>query len=280
MKLCSIASSSEGNCIYIGTENHHFLVDIGISRTRAVDGLKQIGVEPEQIEGIFITHEHSDHIKGLSVWQKKNPCPVYATAETFFAMFHMKNACHIKEELVHPVEAGKAFFLETLKVLPFSISHDAANPVGYTFSDETGKIGIATDLGKYTEETVQCLLGSNVLLIEANHDINMVEVGKYPFLLKKRILGDRGHLSNDNAGRLVERLLGESLRYVLLGHLSKENNFKELAYETVCYEVGRSTNPFKNCCTIEVADRVSPSRYYDTMEPAAAGAHYASEKAV
>ena len=181
---------------------------------------------------------------------------------------------------MRPVEAGRAFTLENLEIHPFSISHDAANPVGYTFSDETGKIGIATDLGKYTEEIIQCLKGSNAVLIEANHDINMVEVGKYPFLLKKRILGDSGHLSNDNAGRLVERLLGESLQYVLLGHLSKENNVKELAYETVCYEVEKSSSPFRNRCVIEVADRVSPSGYYDTAKQREIPEGFVSGKAV
>lgn len=280
MRLCSIASSSEGNCIYIGTKGHHYLVDAGISRTRIVDGLKTIGVSPGQIEGIFITHEHSDHIKGLNVWQKKTPCPVYATEETLHAMIHKKDPCILPKELMHPVEAGRAFALGNLEIHPFSISHDAANPVGYTFSDATGKIGIATDLGKYTEEIIQCLKGANAVLIEANHDINMVEVGKYPYLLKKRILGDSGHLSNDNAGRLVECLLGESLQYVLLGHLSKENNVKELAYETVCYEVEKSSSPFKDRCVIEVADRVSPSGYYDTEKQREAKEDFASGKAV
>lgn len=280
MKLCSIASSSEGNCIYIGTGEHHYLVDVGISRTRAVEGLKKIGVLPEQIEGIFITHEHSDHVKGLTVWQKKTPCPVYGTAETLHVLTHRKDACVIRQELMHPVEAGKTFCLGNTVIHPFSISHDAADPVGYTFSDETGKIGIATDLGKYTEDIIECLKGANALLIEANHDINMVEVGKYPFALKKRILGDFGHLSNDNAGRLVERLLGECLEYVLLGHLSKENNVKELAYETVCYEVEKSQSPFKDSCIIEVADRVSPSGYYDTTKQREVPEGFVSGKAV
>lgn len=264
MRLCSIASSSEGNCIYVGSGDYHFLVDIGISRTRVVEGLEQIGVAPEEIDGIFITHEHSDHTKGLSVWMKKNPVPVYATAETFYAMSHARSAIHIKEEYLCPVEKDVRLLIGNIEIMPFEISHDAANPVGYTFTDHTGKAGIATDLGVYTDYTIEHLKGANVLLLEANHDINMLEVGKYPYVLKRRILGDKGHLSNDNAGRLIRSLLSESLEQVFLGHLSKENNFKELAYETVCYEVSESDSPYKETCMIEVADRLVPSMLYDT----------------
>lgn len=264
MKLCSIASSSEGNCIYAGSGEHHFLIDIGISRVRVVEGLASIGVKPEQIDGIFITHEHSDHVKGLAVWMKKNPVPVFATSETFCAIFRSKNAPWIPEEYLRAVEPDQQVQVGDTLVVPFSISHDAANPVGYHMTDAEGKIAVATDLGEYTDYTVEHLKGTNVLLLESNHDINMVEVGKYPYNLKRRILGARGHLSNDNAGRLITEIYHPGLRKVLLGHLSKENNFDELAYQTVRYELDRGNKPEFKQLSVSVANRVSPSKVYNS----------------
>ncbi len=133
-----------------------------------------------------------------------------------------------------------------MKILPFEISHDAAKPVGYRLECGGKSVGIATDLGQYSEYTIKRLQKLNALLLEANHDVNMLQVGRYPYYLKRRILGNRGHLSNESAGQLLCRLLHDQLKAVFLGHLSKENNYDKLAYETVCGEVDSGENPYKS----------------------------------
>lgn len=258
MELCSIASGSSGNCIYVGTEKTKLLVDAGISCKRIESGLSQLDINPESIKGILVTHEHSDHISGLGVMQRRYHVPIYATAETFSAMARMKSLGRLDGSLFHIIEPDQSFEIDDIVVNPFSISHDAANPVAYTFDSDGHKIGVATDLGKYDDYIIKNLENSELLLLEANHDINMLQVGAYPYVLKRRILGDRGHLSNDNCGRLIKNLLHDKLKQIYLGHLSKENNFPDLAYETVKYELEQSDSPHRNVL-ITVANREEPS---------------------
>ncbi|MFA9463698.1 MAG: MBL fold metallo-hydrolase [Velocimicrobium sp.] len=261
MNLCSIASGSSGNCIYIGNTNTGILVDTGISKKRIVDGLTSIDVNPEKLSGIVITHEHSDHICGLGVFTRKYKVPIYATKETISCILRANNLGVLDTTLFHEIKADHPFFLQDIKVNPFAISHDAANPVSYTFCDATGKIGVATDLGTYDEYIISNLEGCGALLLEANHDINMLQVGAYPYSLKRRILSDIGHLSNDNSGRLLSRLFSKQLNYIFLGHLSKENNYPELAYETVRCELLTSglVNEMEYC--MQVANRDMPSEF-------------------
>lgn len=237
MKLCSISSGSDGNCIYVGGKNANILVDAGISGKKIEAGLSQIDVDPAKIDGIFITHEHTDHIAGVGVMARRYKIPIYATVETMYAMMHTKNVGRIDQNLLHYVEPDKELMIKDLAVLPFSISHDASNPVAYTFQCDGHKMGIATDLGTYDDYIVKHLTGSEVLLLEANHDVNMLQVGSYPYMLKQRILGKKGHLSNILSGKLLCELLSENVKHVILGHLSKENNFPDLAYETVKCEL-------------------------------------------
>ena len=158
----------------------------------------------------------------------------------------MSSLGKMPEGLFRPIEADKKFQIGDLQVQPFAISHDAAEPVGYRVNHGTKSAGIATDLGYYDDYIVQNLSGLDVLLLEANHDVNMLQVGSYPYYLKQRILGNRGHLSNETAGRLLCRLLHERMKAVFLGHLSRENNYEALAYETVCSEVTMGENPWKS----------------------------------
>lgn len=246
MRLCSIASGSSGNCIYVGSEQAHVLVDVGISGKRIEAGLNLIDLTAKEIDGILITHEHSDHIKGLGVIARKYQIPVYATGGTVDAMSRMNTLGKFPEGIFREIREDEPFSIKDLTVNPFTIPHDAAQPVGYRFSCNGHSVGIATDLGKYNEYIVENLQNLDALLLEANHDIRMLQVGKYPYYLKQRILGDRGHLSNENAGRLLCRLLHDNLKAVFLGHLSKENNYEELAYETVCQEVTLGDNPYKS----------------------------------
>lgn len=259
MRLCSIASGSSGNCIYIGHGATHVLVDAGISGKRIEEGLISIGVAPESISGLFVTHEHSDHVQGIGVLARKYGIPIYGTVETFCAMKKGKTYLgKVDEALFHWITPEEVIPVGELCVTAFRVSHDAANPVAYVLEADGQKIGMATDLGMYDEQIVKHLERSDVLYLEANHDVNMLMVGSYPYVLKQRILGERGHLSNDMAAELLCRLYHERLQAVLLAHLSKENNYPELAYETVRAEL-RMRFGEQGLPRLQVAPREVPS---------------------
>lgn len=261
MNLCSIASGSSGNCIYVGNANTNILVDAGISKKRIEEGLHSVDINPEKLDGILITHEHSDHVCGVGVMARKYRMPIYGTVETIAAMLKTKNVGRIPEECFRYIQPDESFVINDIQVNPFAMSHDASNPVCYTFEAEGHKVGVATDLGKYDDYIVSKLADSEILLLEANHDENMLQVGAYPYYLKRRILGDKGHLSNENSGKLIRTLLHEKMKYVFLGHLSKENNFPDLAYETVKFEVEADGNELSKAVSIQVANREVPSEF-------------------
>ena len=256
MRLCSIASGSSGNCIYVGSDTTHLLVDTGISGKRTELGLNEIELSGKNIDGILITHEHIDHISGLGVLSRKYSIPIYATEETVTAILKTNSVGTIDKDLFHIVKADTKFVIKDITINPMSISHDAADPVAYRFQHEKKKVAVITDLGYYTDYTVECMKGLDAVLIEANHDVNMLQVGPYPYYLKQRILGKRGHLSNEVAGKLLNEILHENIQHVLLGHLSKENNLAELAYETVRMEITMSDSPYRgDDFKIKVANR-------------------------
>lgn len=259
--MCSIASGSSGNCIYIGTEATHLLVDVGISCKRIVAGLGQLGLTGKDIDGILITHEHSDHIAGLGVMSRRFGIPIYATEGTMNAVRKVSDLGVIDDSLFRVVRADEKFTLKDITVDPMKISHDAVQPVAYRFKYGSKRMAVATDLGTYDEYTVESLKGTDVLLLEANHDINMLQVGPYPYALKQRILGNKGHLSNELSGRLLSRLLSDKTKAVFLGHLSQENNLAELAYETVRMEISMAGTPYRaEDLPIFVAERSAVSR--------------------
>ncbi len=239
MKLCSIASGSSGNCIFVGSDKTNLLVDAGVSAKRIENGLNSIDICPDTIQGILVTHEHSDHVSGLGIMARRYNIPIYATYETVMALRRTRSLGEIADELFNYVEPNHAFMINDISIEPFSTSHDASNPVCYTMEMGGEKIGVATDLGTYDDYIVSKLLGSDALMIEANHDINMLMVGKYPYYLKQRISGERGHLSNDTSADLISKLIQNKKQHILLAHLSKENNYEELAYETVLCELSR-----------------------------------------
>ncbi len=265
MKLCSIASGSSGNCTFVGSECTKLLVDAGLSGKKIENGLNCIEVSPEDIQGILITHEHADHIQGLGVLARRYHTPIYGTAETINSILRISSIGRIPEELLHYVLPDKAFQINDITVEPFSTSHDASNPVCYTFQADGHKIGMATDLGKYDDYIISKLTGSEILLLEANHDVNMLMVGGYPYYLKQRILGDRGHLSNENSARLICRLLHEKLKYITLAHLSQENNYEELAYETVRVELSQCIDDRTSGTILSVAKRDMVSEMLSTI---------------
>ncbi|MCR5626942.1 MAG: MBL fold metallo-hydrolase [Lachnospiraceae bacterium] len=264
MRLCSIASGSSGNCIYVGNDNAHFIVDCGISGKKIEEGLNLLDLTLSDLDGIFVTHEHEDHIHSLGVLHRKYPVPIYATKGTMDYIKGKKGMNNIPDEMFRVVKADESLNVSGIKVLPVKISHDAAEPVAYRFDDGKKSAAVLTDLGKYDDYIINSMKGVNSIVLEANHDIHMLEVGPYRYPLKMRILSDKGHLSNDSAGQLLTCLLHDNINHILLGHLSKENNMAELAYETVRMEVNLSDNSF-NCSDFDltVAFRDEPTRCFD-----------------
>lgn len=256
MQLCSIASGSSGNCIYAGTETTHVLVDAGISGKRIEAGLNEIGLKTSEVDGILITHEHADHIKSLGVLARKHGLPMYATRGTIDYIRDKQAIGKVDESLFRVIQPEVPFRIGDMTIEPIHTSHDAADPVAYIMRKEQKAMAVITDLGKYDHYIVDKLQGLDVLLLEANHDIHMLQVGVYPYYLKQRILGDKGHLSNELSGQLLGEVLHDHFRKVILGHLSKENNYPQLAYESVKMEVTMGENPYKGSdFPIEVAKR-------------------------
>lgn len=246
MRLISIASGSSGNCIYAGSDHTHILVDAGISNKRIEQGLNEIGIKGSELSAVFITHEHSDHTKGLGVLARKHGVPIYGTKETLDEIRGMKYLGEYPAELLKEIRPDVEVRVGDLNLKPFSIDHDAANPVAYRIGDGRIQVAVATDMGHYDQYIVDHLQGLDALLLESNHDVNMLQTGPYPYYLKRRILSDHGHLSNEHAGRLLSLILHDNLKHILLGHLSKENNYEALAYETVKLEIDQGDNPYSS----------------------------------
>ncbi len=260
MRMCSIASGSSGNCIYAGSESTHLLIDTGISGKRTEKGLAGLNLSMRDIDGIFITHEHADHIQGLGVLSRKYEIPIYCTEGTKRGILSDSHIGVVDEALFQVVEPDRKYSVKDMAVTPIRISHDAAEPVAYKISHGKQKGAVVTDLGVYNDYTVEHLKDMDILFLEANHDVNMLEVGPYPYPLKRRIMGERGHLSNEASGQLLCRILHDNLKAIVLSHLSKENNLPELAYETVRAEVTMSELPYKGGdFPLYVARRSEPS---------------------
>lgn len=235
--ICSLRSSSKGNATLVFSENTKVLVDCGISCKMAVSALSDIGILPSEIDGIFVTHEHSDHIKGIELFSKRYDVPVFANADTWSAMRDILSG--VSEGNVRIIE-DEPVLIGDIKACAFPIPHDAANPVGYAFYRKGEKVAVATDMGTISETVVKAIEGAKTVLLEANHDENLLLMGRYPDFLKRRIKGDRGHLCNDRAGEMAEYLMKNGTKSFILGHLSAENNNPHLAYVTVLEILKRS----------------------------------------
>lgn len=231
MDFCSIYSGSSGNCLYVGSENTRLLIDAGLTGKRIQDGMKEAGIAPDTIDGILITHEHSDHIKSAGILSRRFNIPIYANEGTWEAMERFIGP--IKPENIKVFSGYEPFEVKGMTVVPYAIPHDAARPCGYSIIEGKSKISVATDIGHITDTVKENICDSDLILLESNHDVEMLKVGPYPYPLKLRILGNEGHLSNENAGRLICEIYNSKIKKVILGHLSHTNNYPELALRTV-----------------------------------------------
>ena len=257
LTVCPLVSGSAGNSIYISCGGVRLLVDCGVSAARVEAGLREIGVDIDDLDGILITHEHVDHVRGLGVLCRKHGVPVYANEGTWQGIFLKET--NIPARCVRTFFTGEDFYIGGMNINPFPIPHDATEPVGFAFSFQGMKCAVATDIGHIASGWVEAVSGAQALVLEANHDVEMVERGPYPKRLQQRILGRNGHLSNEACAKVMLELVKKGAKAVSLAHLSADNNLPELAYNTVCealceagYCVGEDVS-----VTVARRDRVS-----------------------
>lgn len=253
----SLYSGSSGNSLLVQTEHTNLLIDAGVSSKKIESALNNIEVDPSTLDGILITHEHSDHVQGLGTFSKKFNVPVFVNQKTLDAMPKQKEK--ISEKNIKLFKIEKKFEINDLKIKPFAIPHDAANPCGFNIFKDDKKISIATDIGHMTNGIIKNLENSLFLLLESNYDPEVLMYSRYPYPLKTRIAGPTGHLSNQSAGKTISYLIKSGLKQAMLGHLSKESNFPELAYKTVVDEL-ISNNCAENSLTLSVASREEQSK--------------------
>ena len=227
MELCVFASGSSGNCLLLSSGRSHILIDAGISKRRIEQSLAQSGLSMREIGGVLITHEHSDHISGLKMLMKYYAVPVYAPRTV---ANRLRGCLPEAEPYLHVIPVNEPFEIGDLSVTAFHTPHDTDESVGYRVQSG-GVFALATDMGHVTEEVLNALSGADAVLIESNHDEEMLRYGPYPVYLKRRILSDSGHLSNACCAQLARKLALGGTKQIILGHLSRENNTPALAMQ-------------------------------------------------
>ena len=231
MRFSPLFSGSSGNCSVVIAGNTKLLIDAGMAGKAIEAALAQVGIVPSELDAILVTHEHIDHVKGVGVLSRRFGLPVYANEGTWGAMAELVGNIGYGKE--RTFVTGQDFYIGDINVTPFATSHDAAEPVGYTFFSKGAELVYMTDTGYVSERLRQYAEGADLLFIESNHDIGMLRYGPYPYQLKQRILSEKGHLSNDACGELLKKLYVSGVRRAILAHLSHENNTEQIAYDTV-----------------------------------------------
>ena len=232
-RMATLASGSEGNAVFAEYGSTRILIDAGISFRQICEQLRLLGVEPESLSALLLTHEHSDHIQGLAAVMRRLRLPVYTSPGTFEALSALKVFERMPKECFHLIRPGEAFPVGELTVTGLRILHDCREPLAFRADADGVHFAVVTDLGSYDDSLADALQGLNVLLLEANHNRQMLETGPYPYPLKIRIDGEKGHLSNEASAQLLSKLVHPGLETVLLGHISRTNNYPLLALETV-----------------------------------------------
>lgn len=231
MQYISVSSGSSGNCHFISDGNTKILIDAGLSGKKIEKNLSEHSEDLKEIQGIFVTHEHLDHIKGVGILSRRYDIPVYATEGTWRGMEH--GLGNIIEKNQKIIEIGSSIEIGTMQLNAYSILHDALEPCGFTITDGRKKVSIATDLGCVTKEVVGALQGSDLVVLESNYDDELLRYSGYPYALKSRLRSNQGHLSNEDAGKLSVFLVQSGINRIALAHLSKENNHPMLAHQVV-----------------------------------------------
>ncbi|MDY0404147.1 MBL fold metallo-hydrolase [Virgibacillus sp. 179-BFC.A HS] len=231
MRFSVLASGSTGNAFYIETDKTKLLVDAGLSGKKMDSLFAQVGVDPAKLSGILVTHEHSDHIKGLGIIARKYKLPIYANEKTWKAMEGSIGKIDLDQKFQFDTETVKTF--ADMDVASFGVSHDAAEPMFYTFHHNGKKVSLVTDLGYVSERIKKTVEDADAYIFEANHDVEMLRMGSYPWNLKRRILGDSGHVSNEDAGLALSDIISNRTKRIYLAHLSQHNNLKDLARMSV-----------------------------------------------
>lgn len=249
MRFCVLGSGSRGNATYLESGGTSILIDAGMSGVELQKRLAAVGVELAAINAILITHEHNDHVQGVGVLSRRAKIPVYANTATFTAAAKVVNKLYSYKEF----ETGGVFCINNLKIHPFSISHDAEDPVGFRISDGNVSFGYCTDTGKVSRLMLHRLASCQALVLESNHDIEMLQNGKYPPYLKQRIRSSQGHLDNKEAAVFLEGLAHEDLQHVVLAHLSEENNHPDIAFHTAVQALNSNTGSIHETLKITVA---------------------------
>ena len=259
LQLCTLASGSSGNSLLVSDGATHILVDAGISCRRITTALRELGVDPADLSAVLITHEHTDHLSGLTTLTKQRKIPVYASRGTGLQLCYR---IAFLEELLHPFTPGASFSIGSIDVESFPTPHDAAESAGYALSAGGRKAAVVTDLGHVTAAVEAGIRGANLLVAEANHDVEWLCSGPYPYFLKDRILGDRGHLSNEAGAALACSAVAAGASAVILAHLSHENNTPERARQVVGDSLKRMGAIPGRDVLLDVAPRSEPGRRY------------------
>ena len=250
--IASLNSGSNGNCYYIGNSTEAVLVDVGISCTETEKRMRQLGLSMKTVKAIFVSHEHTDHIKGVSTLANKYKLPVYITSET-------ARGLRLIRQLSKPFTANEPVNIGGLSIVPFTKHHDAADPHSFIISHEGVTVGVFTDIGKACTQVTRYFKQCHAVFLEANYDEELLEKGGYPIYLKNRIRGDEGHLSNGQALQLFNDHRPAFMTHLLLSHLSKDNNNPQLVKELF----GRAANGIE----IVIASRYEPTAVYTIALP-------------
>lgn len=231
MKICTLSSGSTGNSIFVQSDSSKILIDCGLTGKLAVSLLNSINVKPEELDAIFVTHEHSDHIKGIGVLSRKYDIPILANEKTWMAM--RGSIGKIDPKNIFVFKSNSFFTFRDMDVQNISTYHDAIDPVFFIFYQREQKISILTDTGIITNHMIDSIRNSDVLVLESNHDLDMLKTGPYPYHLKQRILGEHGHLSNDTSADIMKEIVRGNGEKLILGHLSKTNNTEFVAFDSM-----------------------------------------------
>ncbi len=260
VEICSLFSGSSGNSSFVKAGNTNILVDCGDSGSRVEDSLKQIGVDPGSLHCIFITHEHIDHIKGAGIMSRRYNLPIYASYGTWQKMISKIGKINIDN--IRYIQGGVPFGVRDAVVTPFSTPHDSTESVGFTIEHNEKRVSVATDIGVMNKTVYDNIRHSDIVLLESNHDVDMLLNGPYSPDLKRRVRSSVGHLSNDDCALTCAHLLNEGVKHIILGHLSLDNNTPRIAYSTTEESLVNMGAKIGSDVTLEVASRYTPSAKY------------------